>query len=249
MNIPPVTRNILGWSAVGVGIIASLTVIPNSVFNFKPIQRFEDKMGGDVLADSKTGDLFTWLDTADGKVFVKLDKNSESSVSGTTYQEPVIEQAPVKVAPSDVRSGRIFKVSDTYKSGNTTLKVDAQIKYRSREQAMLYRVSFAPVLTEGQSCPSKAEEAQLKKIYDAANKNVLRFRFNDSDKFWVQDLTTPLGSDVANNKTTSVIDSNKGDCKTLKEIIFHGRAKNFYLPSFNWVDNGKLLFGGVKLAK
>ena len=34
-----------------------------------------------------------------GKVFVKLDKNSESSVSGTTYEEPVVEQAPVKVAP------------------------------------------------------------------------------------------------------------------------------------------------------
>ena len=113
---------------------------------------------------------------------------------------------------------------------------------------MLYRVSFAPVLAEGQSCPSKTEEAQLKKIYDAGNKNVLRFRFNDSDQFWVQDLTTPLGSDVANNKTTSVIDSSKGDCQTAKEIIFHGRAKNFYLPSFNWVDNGKLLFGGVKLA-
>ena len=62
MNVPPVTRNILGWPAVGVGIIASLTVIPNSVFNFKPIQRFEDKMGGAVLADSKTGDLFTWID-------------------------------------------------------------------------------------------------------------------------------------------------------------------------------------------
>lgn len=251
MNVPPVTRNILGWSAVGVGIIASLTVIPNSVFNFKPIQRFEDKMGGEVLADSKTGDLFTWLDTPEGKVFAKLDKNSESSVIGKTYEEPKIEPepAPEQIKTNDVRSGRIFKVSDTYKSGNSTFNVDAQIKYRTREQAMLYRVSFAPVLAEGQLCPSKADEAQLKKIYDAANKNELRFRFNDSDKFWVQDLIAPLGSNVANNKTTSIIDSNKGDCQTSKEIVFHGRAKNFYLPSFNWVDNGKLLFSGVKLAK
>lgn len=249
MNVPPVTRNILGWSAVGVGIIASLTVIPNSVFNFKPIQRFEDKMNGEVLADSKTGDLFTWLDTPEGKVFAKLDKNSESSVLGKTYEEPKVETAPVQVKTNDVRSGRIFKVSDTYKSGNTTFTVNAQIKYRAREQAMLYRVSFTPVLEDGQSCPSKADENQLKKIYDAANKNELRFRFNDSDQFWVQDLTTPLGSNVANNKTTSVIDSSKGNCQTIKELIFHGRAKNFYLPSFNWVDNGKLLFGGVKLAK
>ena len=249
MNVPPVTRNILGWSAVGVGIIASLTVIPNSVFNFKPIQRFEDKMGGDVLADSKTGDLFTWLDTNDGKVFVKLDKNSESSVSGTTYEEPVVERAPVEVAPSDVRSGRIFPVSGTYKSGNTTFKVDAQVKYRKREQSMLYRVSFSPVLTEGQTCPSKANEVQLKKIFNAANKNVLRFRFNDSDKFWVQDLTTPLFPPAANNKTTTIIDSDKGNCQTTKEIIFHGRATNFSLPSFTWVDNGKLLFSEVKLGK
>ena len=249
MNVPPVTRNILGWSAVGVGIIASLTVIPNSVFNFKPIQRFEDKMGGAVLADSKTGDLFTWIDSDDGKVFVKLDKNSESSVSGTTYEEPAPKQSPEKAASNDVRSGKIFKVSDTYKSGNTSFNVDAQVKYRAREQGMLYRVSFAPTLSEEKTCPSKADETQLKKLYDAANKSVLRFRFHDSDKFWVQDLTTPLGSDIANNKRTTIIDINKGNCPTIKEIVFHGRANNFYLPSFSWVDNGKLLFGGVKLGK
>ena len=248
MNIPPVTRNILGWSAVGVGIIASLTVIPNSVFNFKPIQRFEDKMGGAVLADSKTGDLFTWIDTDDGKVFVKLDKNSESSVSGTTYEEPA-EPAPVKPEANDVRSGRIFPVSGTYKSGNTTFNVDAQVKYRKRESSMLYRVAFSPVLAEGQTCPSKADSDQLKKIFNAANKNILRFRFNDSDNFWVQDLKTPLFPPAANNEYTTVIDSNKGNCQTTKEIVFHGRATNFTLPSFTWVDNGKLLFSEVKLAK
>ena len=245
--VPPVTKNILGWSALGVAVIASLTVIPNSVFNFKPIQRFEEKMN--LLADSKTGDLFAWIDTSDGPVLAKLDKNSESSVRGSTYEEPEVESAPVKVDSNDVRSGRIFKVSDTYKSGNTTFNVNAQIKYRSREGRMLYRVSFAPVLAEGQTCPTKADDAQLKKIYNAANKNVLMFRFNDSDKFWVQDLSAPLGSDVANNKTTTVIDSNKEGCQIPKEIIFHGRANNFNLPSFNWVDNGKLLFSGVKLAK
>ena len=56
-NIPPITQNILGWTGLGLGVIAGLTVIQSSIFNFKPIQRFEEKAGMSVLADSKTGDL------------------------------------------------------------------------------------------------------------------------------------------------------------------------------------------------
>ena len=249
MNIPPVTKNIVGWSAIGAGIVAGLTVIPKSIFNFKPIQRFEEKTGMQILADSKTGDLFAWLNTPDGRVFAKLDKTSESAITGKVYEEETPDSPPVTVKSNDVRSGKIFKVEDTYKSGNTNFDVQAQIKYRARENKMLYRVSFAPVLGKDQKCPTKADGDQLKKIYDAANKNELRFRFNDSDKFWVQDLITPLGADIANNKKTTVIDSFKEGCAQPKELIFHGRASNFNLPDFNWVDNGKLLFSGVKLAK
>ena len=252
MNIPPVTKNIIGWSAIGLGIVAGLTVIPKTVFNFKPIQRFEEKtgMGRPILADSKTGDLFAWLNTPDGNsVFAKLDKTSESAITGKVYEEKKPDKAPVAIKSNDVRSGRIFKVEDSYKSGNTTFDVQAQIKYRSYEGRMLYRVSFTTMLPEGQKCPTKAEGNQLKQIYNAANRNVLKFRVNDSDKFWVKDLSAPLGADVANNKTTTVIDSFKGDCAEPKELIFHGRASNFDLPGFNWVDNGKLLFSSVKLAK
>jgi len=246
LNIPPVSKNLLGWVAVGAGVIAALSVVPRSIFNFKPIQRFEEKTSLSILADSKTGDLFTWIPTEDGKAFVRLDKNSESKYA---KEEPNTEEEPAEIASADVRSGRIFKVSDTYGSGNSKLNVNAQIKYRRKEGRMLYRVSFAPVLPEGKKCPSAAQETNLKTIYDAAKKNTLRFRFADSQDFWIQDLITPLSSDVANNKITTVIDSVKGDCKQIKELVFHGRAKNFSLPDFQWIENGKLLFSGVKVNK
>ena len=112
---------------------------------------------------------------------------------------------------------------------------------------MLYRISFSPVLASDQQCPTKGQENQLKSLFDAAKKNTLRIRFNDSDEFWVKDLVTPLSSAVANNKKTTVIDSNKDGCNTIKELVFHGQAQNFSLPDFSWVDNGKLLFSGIKL--
>ena len=92
---------------------------------------------------------------------------------------------------------------------------------------------------QGLVCPSpyrraivsiKTEEAQLKKIYDAANKKVLRFRFNDSDKFWVQDLTTPLDLILQTTKPHRLLIATKV-IANLKEIIFHGRARIFIYPA------------------
>ena len=245
-NIPPVTRNILGWTGVGLGVIAGLTVIPSSVFNFKPIQRFEEKAGMSVLADSKTGDLFAWLDNGSGeKVFVKLNKTPESQVSKSlnSSKSDAVTRSEPEPAQNDVRSGKIFKKSQKFNNIN----IETQIKYRRREGRMLYRISFSPLLASNQQCPTKGQENQLKSLFDAAKKNTLRIRFNDSDEFWVKDLVTPLSSTVANNKKTTVIDSNKDGCNTIKELIFHGQAQNFSLPDFSWVDNGKLLFSGIKL--
>ena len=32
-------------------------------------------------------------------------------------------------------------------------------------------------------------------------------------------------------------------------IVFHGKFKDFKLPDYEWVDNGKLLFQGIKFQK
>jgi hypothetical protein len=244
LNIPPITRNILGWTGLGLGVIAGLTVIPSSIFNFKPIQRFEEKAGMSVLADSKTGDLFAWLENGNGeRKFIKLDKTPESQLSkSSNTSEPNTDPQP-EPAQNDVRSGRIFKKDQQFNN----IKIDTQIKYRRREGRMLYRIAFTPILASDQKCPTKGQEDQLKSIFDAEKKNTLRFRFNDADQFWVKDLVAPLSSTVANNKQTTIIDSNKNGCNTIKELVFHGQAQNFSMPDFSWVDNGKLLFSGIKL--
>lgn len=223
------------------GLLASQVVA-----NIKPILRYEEHM--DVLADNKTGDLFTWMNLPDGsKTFVKLDKKRESDVvnsASSSNNNSESSSIPEKIEPADVRSGRIFKQSNIQTYGGNKYNFDAQIKYRARESAMIYRVSVSPMLAEGETCPSIKQAESLKKFYQQEGSK-LSLRFTDSDDFWVKDISIPLDPKNANNSVSTVIDSKKADCGRIDEIVFHGRAP-IKLPDFTWVDNGKLLFKNVK---
>ena len=81
-------------------------------------------------------------------------------------------------------------------------------------------------------------------IYTTPNSNAL-LRFQDSDQFWIKDMTVPLNPPVASNSKTSIIDINKDACGNKSELVFHNRA-NLTLPDFEWIAEGKLLFSGIK---
>ena len=73
------------------------------------------------------------------------------------------------------------------------------------------------------------------------------FKFDD---FWVQDYIIPLGTEKAGDKITTAIDGYyRDDCDKKNKLVFHGQIKDLNLPGFSWVEDGKLLFKGVKLTK
>lgn len=218
------------------------------------VSRFEDSNLG-VLADSMNGDLFGWIDTPDGRRFVKYDKTSESKARRDTAPEPA--EPKVKVvyrdknsnSSNDVRSGRIFERNDKFKKGGTTFTVNTKIKYRKKENRMLYRMAVSALPPIGrnnrpQKCITKKQESVLLSIYNDKNSKA-SLRFEDLDKFWLKDMNVPLNAQAANNKRTSIIDANKDSCGLKSEIVFHNRA-NLTLPDFEWISKGKLLFSGIK---
>ena len=244
-KLPAVSKNIIGWAALGTGILVAIVAIPKSVFNFKPDARFEEKAAMGILADSQTGDLFSYLQGKDGERYiVKLDKTPEYKVRGqeNPNKEPVEEPKPIK---SDVRSGRIFTEEGTTDLGNIKYKFTASIKWRRLERSMLYRIAIAPIKISDEPCVTKQQWQTLDSFYKKQTaKNKLELRFEDSNEFWIQDLVIPLSVAKANNKITTVIDSKRDECGKLAEIVYHGQAP-MRLPTFTWVENGKLLFKGL----
>ena len=209
--------------------------------------RFESTNLG-VIGDSMNGDMFGWIDTRDGRRFVKFDKTSESKAREASAPEPKIiyrDRAPV----NDIRSGRVFERNDKFEKNGITFAVNTKIKYREKEKSMLYRiaVSALPLTDKNKKpaqCLNKKQESVLMSIYTTPNSNA-KLRFQDSDEFWIKDMTVPLNPPVASNAKTSIIDVNKDSCGNKSELVFHNRA-NLTLPDFEWIDQGKLLFSGIK---
>ena len=80
--------------------------------------------------------------------------------------------------------------------------------------------------------------------------NEVRLRFKDSDDFWLRDFLIPLGQKKAQDFKTTAIDAYyKDDCGNTNQFVFHGRLDNFNPPDYTWVEDGKLLFSGVKITK
>ena len=213
--------------------------------------RFETSEMG-VMGDSMNGDIFGWIDTSAGRRFVKFDKTSESKARRLSSPEPEVKviyrdrnTAPAK----DVRSGRIFERNDKFEKGGTTFAVNTRIKYRRKENKMLYRIAISALPQIGtddkpRKCITQKQELALLSIYKEKDSKA-QLRFQDSDKFWIKDMKVPLNPPAANNTTTSIIDSNKDSCGKKSELIFHNRA-DLTLPDFEWIDEGKLLFSGIK---
>ena len=80
--------------------------------------------------------------------------------------------------------------------------------------------------------------------------NKVRFRFVDADDFWLRDNLMPLNESKANNYKTTVVDSyHKDSCGFVNKLVFHGRLDKFTLPDYSWVEDGKLIFTGVKIVE
>ena len=78
--------------------------------------------------------------------------------------------------------------------------------------------------------------------------NYLRLRFKDKDDFWIQDTEIALGTDLAEDFSTTSIDAtSRDDCDKLNKLVFHGTMKK-YFPNFSLVKDGKLLFKDVKIT-
>ena len=213
--------------------------------------RFETSEMG-VMGDSMNGDIFGWIDTSAGRRFVKFDKTSESKARRLSSPEPEVKviyrdrnTAPAK----DVRSGRIFERNDKFEKGGTTFAVNTRIKYRRKENKMLYRIAISALPQIGtddkpRKCITQKQELALLSIYKEKDSKA-QLRFQDSDKFWIKDMKVPLNPPAANNTRTSIIDSNKDSCGRKSELVFHNQA-DLNLPDFEWIDEGKLLFSGIK---
>ena len=256
--------------SIGLGSFALVISAPRTAKNLKPLknERMQESELFSVFTDKETGDMYGYIEGAGGEQrFVKYDKNSENKVRqekineerALARQEALAReqaQAPtrpavVSVNKNDVRSGEIFSVDDKWKD----FEINTRIKYRRLEDAMLYRLAIkAPVKTinEGKSpdCRfSSQKEKELENLV-ANQDNTVRLRFKDSDDFWVQDYIIPLGTERAGDKITTAIDGYyRDDCDKKNKLVFHGQIKDLDLPGFSWVDDGKLLFKGVKLTK
>ena len=256
--------------SIGLGSFALVISAPRTAKNLKPLknERMQESELFSVFTDKETGDMYGYIEGAGGEQrFVKYDKNSENKVRQEKINEEralarqealAREQAKAPTRPvvvsvnkNDVRSGEIFSVDDKWKD----FEINTRIKYRRLEDAMLYRLAIkAPVKTinEGKSpdCRfSSQKEKELENLV-ANQDNTVRLRFKDSDDFWVQDYIIPLGTEKAGDKITTAIDGYyRDDCDKKNKLVFHGQIKDLDLPGFSWVDDGKLLFKGVKLTK
>tara|TARA_X000000950_G_C13795986_1_gene611439 strand:- start:418 stop:1248 length:831 start_codon:yes stop_codon:yes gene_type:complete len=264
-------KYILGASALGT--IVALVSLPKIAENLKPLKNERMQEGFGVYTDKETGKIYGVIAGAGGEErFVQMDKNSENKVRNERleYEKKAAEIAekkaielaeaageyipkPVYVSKNklDVRSGEIFSKDGEFEG----LLVNSRVKWRTRERKMLYRLSItAPsTLITGDStqpnCISSDRESELISLVTEKD-NEVRLRFKDSDDFWLRDFLIPLGQKKAQDFKTTAIDAYyKDECGNTNQFVFHGRLDNFNPPDYTWVEDGKLLFSGVKITK
>jgi hypothetical protein len=262
MKLPVIEKRYIPWGVGALVLIAVFASLAKGSTSTSGGRKYSDRYEAgptvgplSTWGDTETGDIYGWIAGDNGEYrFVRYDKVSESKARAALNGEPevkiVYKEAPsAKVeTQSDVRSGRIFERSAPYKSGSDLYNINARIKYREKENRMLYRfaVSIAPEIVNGKpkECVTAAQVKRLKAIASTPGSSA-QMRFEDSDKFWVKDISVPLAGAAANNKVTSVTDSEKDKCGNINTLVFHNRA-DMTLPDFSWIENGKLLFNGVK---
>ena len=257
------------FAVVFLGILISG---PKVAENLRPLKNDRMQEGYGVFTDKETGKIFGVITGAGGEErFVQMDKNSENKVRKERIEaeqkaakeaekiaRKLAEQTGEYVAPVfvsknklDVRSGEIFSKDGEFEG----LLVNSRVKWRTRERKMLYRLSItAPsTLITGDStqpnCISSDRESELISLVTEKD-NEVRLRFKDSDDFWLRDFLIPLGQKKAQDFKTTAIDAYyKDECGNTNQFVFHGRLDNFNPPDYTWVEDGKLLFSGVKITK
>jgi len=265
---------ILGGS-FAVAFLAIVVSGPKVAENLRPLKNDRMQEGFDVFTDKDTGKIYGYIEGAGGeRRFVQMDKNSENKVRKERIEaetkaakeaaklareraeaagEYVAPLLPVTVSKSklDVRSGEIFSKDGEFEG----FLVNSRVKWRTRERKMLYRLSItAPstVITNDSNepnCISSERESELISLVTGKD-NEVRLRFKDSDDFWLRDFLIPLSQKKAQNFKTTAIDAfYKDECGNTNQFVFHGRLDNFSPPDYTWVEDGKLLFSGVKITK
>ena len=265
---------ILGGS-VAVTFLAIVVSGPKVAENLRPLKNDRMQEGFDVFTDKDTGKIYGYIEGAGGeRRFVQMDKNSENKVRKERIEaeakaakeaaklareraeaagEYVAPLLPVTVSKSklDVRSGEIFSKDGEFEG----FLVNSRVKWRTRERKMLYRLSItAPstLITDDSNkpnCISSDRESELISLVTGKD-NEVRLRFKDSDDFWLRDFLIPLSQKKAQDFKTTAIDAfYKDDCGNTNQFVFHGRLDNFSPPDYTWVEDGKLLFSGVKITK
>ena len=267
------------WYLLGgsfaVAFLAIVVSGPKVAENLRPLKNDRMQEGFEVYTDKDTGKIYGYIAGAGGEMrFVQMDKNSENKVRKERIEaeEKAAKQAaklarqqaeaageyiapslPVAVSKSklDVRSGEIFSKDGEFEG----FLVNSRVKWRTRERKMLYRLSITSPSTiitndsEVPNCITSERESELISLV-TGKENEVRLRFKDSDDFWLRDFLIPLNQKKAQDFKTTAIDAYyKDDCGNTNQFVFHGRFDNFSPPDYTWVEDGKLLFSGVKITK
>ena len=265
---------LLGGS-FAVAFLAIVVSGPKVAENLRPLKNDRMQEGFEVYTDKDTGKIYGYIEGAGGEMrFVQMDKNSENKVRKERIEaeekaakkaaklareraeaagEYVAPLLPVAVSKSklDVRSGEIFSKDGEFEG----FLVNSRVKWRTRERKMLYRLSITAPSTlitndsNKPNCISSERESELISLVTGKD-NEVRLRFKDSDDFWLRDFLIPLSQKKAQDFKTTAIDAfYKDDCGNTNQFVFHGRLDNFSPPDYTWVEDGKLLFSGVKITK
>lgn len=267
------------WYLLGgsfaVAFLAIVVSGPKVAENLRPLKNDRMQEGFDVFTDKDTGKIYGYITGAGGeRRFVQMDKNSENKVRKERIEaetkaakeaaklareraeaagEYVAPLLPVTVSKSklDVRSGEIFSKDGEFEG----FLVNSRVKWRTRERKMLYRLSITAPSTlitndsNEPNCISSERESELISLVTGKD-NEVRLRFKDSDDFWLRDFLIPLSQKKAQDFKTTAIDAfYKDECGNTNQFVFHGRLNNFSPPDYTWVEDGKLLFSGVKITK
>ena len=267
------------WYLIGGSFAITFLAVaisgPKVAENLRPLKNDRMQEGFEVYTDKETGKIYGYIKGAGGEDrFVEMDKNSENKVRKERIEfdqkaareaekrarelaeaagEYITPSKPVAASKSklDVRSGEIFSKDGEFEG----FLVNSRVKWRTRERKMLYRLSIsAPstISSDGNgelNCISSDKESELISLVTEKD-NEVRLRFKDSDDFWLRDFLIPLGQKKAQDFKTTAIDAYyKDDCGNTNKFVFHGRLDNFNPPDYTWVEDGKLLFSGVKITK
>ena len=241
-------KYLIGGS-LAVGAVALTISAPKTAGNLKPLslQRMQESDMFSIFTDKETGDMYGYIDGPRGEQrFVKMDKNSENKIREERLKEEEESKKPIDLSLKE----STFTFDDKWKD----YEINTFIKYRSREGTLLYRLAIqAPVkaINKGQSIDcdfSSDKEKELENMVKNQD-NIVRLRFKDKDDFWINDFIIPLGTKAAENfRTTSIDAYSKDICSNKNKLVFHGILNGVSFPDFDLIDDGKLLFKGVKLS-